>query len=632
MNPFKVIKERLSPGQEPEYKKLKKVVDKIFTDTKPDRDEMNRFMKRYKGQWWDDENLKPTDSRIVANLFFSTVMTIAPLITDNRPIWSVRARKPYMQDHIEGFSLALEYLWDKLDMDMNVFKWILDALIMKYGIIKCYYNPDSEFYGDVAVEVVDPRTFFCAPGYEDIWDAPMCGVRLSKPVSWIRSHYPDTGKDVKSDEPDQKLSDDDPKWTWDGQWANVYEVWLKDDTAEEYFTKEDGKGKNVEADKEEEGASKSERAKYPNGRILVFTKDALLDDRPSPYKHGRPPYVAVYDYLVPHNIIGMGEGNQIEELNKSYNRNLQLMDNFTRYRCDPPLFVDSNAGVDIEQIKKELPAGGAIFAYNAISSAKPIQTGDTGNLDPTVLNAMGGIAKLIEEISGVTDITKGMTSKSQRQSATEISTLIESSYTRTRQRVRNFEFAIKRVLYLMIDTMQQFYTEPRNFSLMQDNQINYHTISNSKSQVQARMEPTPIQGNTPDEDQQMIEDYQKFIEEWGDVDEIYAAFDLEIQTNSTLPMDRQSLANLFLRLLEMAQGNPVTGMPMWEAALTALRIPKYKQIISKMNDLYDKQNQPPPGAGGPPGAPGEGPPNLMDIINRASAGGQPNVGPATPPQ
>jgi hypothetical protein len=618
-NPFK-----RSEPDEPEFKKLQMVVDKIFDDTKDDRQEMNRFMKRYKGQWWDDAALKPTDSRISANLLFSTVMTIAPLITDNRPIWSARARKPHMQNHIEGFSLALEYLWDKLDLDMTVFKWILDALIMKYGILKCYYNPDDSALGDVAVEVVDPRNFFCAPGYEDIWDSPMCGVKISKPISWIRTMYPETGKGVLPDDPSAKVNDDDPKWTMDTKWANVYEVWLKDDATEEYFTKEmvDAKGNKTteEVDKEEEGSDKEERSRYPFGRIIVFTKDVLLDDRPSPYKHGKPPYVAVYDYLVPHNLIGMGEGNQIEELNKSYNRNLQLLDNYTRYRCDPPLFADSNSGVDIEELKKSIPSGGGIFAFNAMTSAKPLITGDVGMMDQVVFQFVGGIAKLIEEISGVTDITKGMTTKSQRQSATEISTLIESSYTRTRQRVRNFEWSVKRVLYLMIDIMQQFYTEPRNFSISQDNKVNYYTVGNSKAQAMTS-QPQPGTGETPDEDEEIMADYEKFIAEWGEVDEIYAEFDLEVQTNSTLPMDKQSLANLFLRLLEMAGGNPVTGMPMWEAALTALRIPQYKKIIGKMQELFDAQQQ---SKGGPPGAPqgplGEGPPNLMAMIQQA--GGQ----------
>jgi len=66
----------------------------------------------------------------------------------------------------------------------------------------------------------------------------------------------------------------------------------------------------------------------------------------------------------------------------------------------------------------------------------------------------------------------------------------------------------------------------------------------------------------------------------------------------------------------------VTGMPMWEAALSALRIPRYKQIIQDMKDNFEKSMQPPggqPGAGGPETG---GPENMMAQL--MSAGGQPN--------
>jgi hypothetical protein len=611
-------RKKKKPDDSIDFAKLKEVVDNIFNESsnRTAREEMTRFLNRYKGKWWEEGNLRPTDSRIAANLFFSTVMTIAPLITDNRPIWSIRARKPYLQNQVEAFSLALEYLWDKLEMDMRVFKWILDALIMKIGIGKVYFDPDSD---DVAFDVIDPRTFFCAPGYDDIWDSPLCGMKVSKPISWIRTKYPETGKDVKPDEKDDKVPDDAQNWQLENKYANVYEVWLKDDEAETYFIKEDAQGNTEEVDKKTEGATEKTRQLYPFGRIVVFTKDSLLDDKPSPYRHGKPPYVALYDIIVPHELIGMGEGNQIEELNKSYNRNLQLVDNWTRYKCDSPVLVDTNAGMDIEQLKKEIPAGGGIFAFNGMASQKPAMQMEIGNLDTVVFTYMSGLSKLVEEISGVTDITKGMTSKSQRQSATEISTLIESAYTRTRQRVRNFEFSTKRILYLMLDTMQQFYTEPRNFSRTVDNQNMWYTVGNSKAQAQTTM-GQPGQGKDEEEDRQLTEDAVKFMEEFGDVDEIYADYDLEIQTNSTLPMDKQSLANLFLRLLEMAGGNPVTGMPMWEAALSALRIPKYKEIIAKMQELFDKQNQPQgqPGIPGLPGAPPEaGPPGIMQMMEAA---------------
>ncbi len=604
-------------------KRMRAVVDKIIEDTKADRDEMTRFLDRFKGKWWDLDKLKDTDSTIVANLFFSTVMTIAPLITDNRPIWGVRARKPYLQNYIDGLSVALEYLWDKLDLDMTSFKYILDALIMKIGIIKCWFDPDDGFGGEHKVEVVDPRLYFCAPGYDDNWDAPLQGTRIRKPLSWIHTHYPDKASLVKPDTDNEKFPENAEKWELENKYATVYEVWVKDDTIIKYFTKKEG-DKEIEVDKKDEGTEEKERPKYPFGRLIVFTKDCILEDKASIYRHSKPPYVLLYDYILPHSLIGMGEGNQIEEIGKSYNRSLQLFDNYVKHRCDPPVFIDSNINVDIEDLKKSIPAGGGVFAadFSRVSGGKPMLMGEIGQLDPAVPQFISGLSKLNEEISGVTDITKGMTSKSQRQSATEISTLIESSYTRTRQRVRNYEWSIKRLLYLILCNTQQFYTEPRDFSLSQDNNINYYTIGSSRDQVAETIKPQGQQeqpeGEMSDEDIQAEKDYEQFIKDWGEEDIIFADFDLEIQTNSTLPMDKQSLANLFLRLLEMAGGNPVTGMPMWEAALSSLRIPKYKQIIAKMQELFDKQNQPPQGEA-PQGAETGGPPDLMGMIQRAGA-------------
>ena len=593
-----------------EFKKLKGVVDKIFTDNKDVIATMDRFLKRYKGEWWNKDKLKDTDSTISANLFFSTVMTIAPLITDNRPIWGVRARKAYLQKYIEAFSLALEYLWDKLDLDMLTFKWILDALIMKIGIVKCHFDPDAEFGGEVKVDVVDPRTFFCAPGYDDIWDAPLCGTRIARPLSWIRMMFPKSGKSVKSDQGEAKDYEQN-EWMLNVDTATVYEVWLKDDTMEEFFVDEEGE------ETEEKTKSKGKRKKYPYGRLVIFTEKVLLSDRPMPYRHGKPPYVALYDYINPHELIGQGEGDQIEELNKSFNRNLQLWDNYSKYYNDPPWLIDTNAGLEIEKVKTQLLAGGGIFEYNSTTNPDPIKKVQGATPNPAMVQEMTSIKKLVEEVSGVTDITKGMSTKSQRQSATEISTLIESSYTRTRQRVRNFEFSVKRVLYQMLELMQQYYTEPRTFSLKRDNNIEYYDVGNTKAFGEATVkppEPKPGEEVPPEENDEVTKDYEDFISAFGEEDEIYAAFDLEIQTNSSLPMDKQSLANLYLRLLEMGGGNPVTALPMWEAALTQLRIPRYKEIIAKMQELFQQQNQPP---AGPEGPMPEGPPGLMSVIQGA---------------
>jgi hypothetical protein len=219
---------------------------------------------------------------------------------------------------------------------------------------------------------------------------------------------------------------------------------------------------------------------------------------------------------------------------------------------------------------------------------------------------------LDEEVSGITDVSKGMAVKKQRQTASEVSVLIESSYTRTRQRVRNLEWSIKRLTYLSISLMQQFYDEPRDFNFREDNTLNFGTISNSPNMLK-QMLPQPGEqqpGQPPAEDEQ----YQKalkYIEE--NPDRIYADFEIEIQTNSTLPMDRQSLANLALRLFEMKAIDR-------QALFDFISLPMGKEIAERMQQMEMQMMAakagPQPGAepqGIPlpmrPATPGQGAPN-----------------------
>jgi hypothetical protein len=199
-----------------------------------------------------------------------------------------------------------------------------------------------------------------------------------------------------------------------------------------------------------------------------------------------------------------------------------------------------------------------------------------GTLTPDLYNYISMLPRILEEVTGVTDITKGMASKSERQTAAEVSTLIESAYTRTRQRVRNLEHAIKRVCYLLVDIMQQYYTEIRDFNRKTDDTVEYYQVSNKQHFVDQMMQPR--QGPDGQPDQQEMADYKKyreFIKTFGEEDEVYADFDIEIQTNSTLPMDKQSLANLFLRLAQMKIVDP-------QAVIEQLRIPKGDEIIKRM--------------------------------------------------
>lgn len=578
--------------------RLKNVVDRIFEDTATERQDMDRHFREFMGEWWDKDALTENESSVQANILFSTVMTLAPLLTDNRPVWHVIARHRYMQRYMNMFSLAMEYVWEALSMDSHLIQCIINALVMKVGIMKVYFDPKKDYGGEVKVENIDPRTFFIAPGYTDIWDAPFCGEKKRRSLYWIRDRFPEKGSHVKPDEADMTSSwSNREEVEMHNMFATVYEIWMRSSETEEIIeevTSESGK-------KEQK---RIKRKKYPHGKIIVFSNGVLLEEKPYIYQHDRPPYISLYDYVIPHQFFGMGESEQIEELNKSLNTDLQLMDKYVAMFCDPNWLIAERSGLDPQQVKRDLPKGGNVWTYNNTVTDKPITQMEMPSANRSIGDWAGMIMKVIEEITGVTDVSKGMSVKSQRQSATEISTLLESSYTRTRQRVRNLEFSIKNLCYLIISIMQQFYTDARSVPVKRDGDVEYYSVTSDRRSIQNMFVPKAPEGIEEGIDQenpehaqyqQDVEDYQEMIEAFGDVDTIFAPFSIQIDTNSTLPMDKQSLANLALRLLEMGAIDP-------PAVLELLRFPNKEAIVKRMEAKIQQEaqaKQGPPPMGGP---------------------------------
>lgn len=571
---------------------FRKAVNRVYDSKKykARRKDMNRYLDRFRGRFWKvgEYGHLGTDSEIFCNYFFSTIMTIAPLITDNRPIWYIRPRFFFLAKYFAIFAEVLEYLWDKLDLEMKFFKAILVAMIMRTGMWKVYWDPNKGELGEVAVDIVDPRNFVMAPGFDDPWEAPWCGTKSWRPLSWIRYRFPEKGKKVNAERDNGAIKEgawdqqEDELVQSEGAW--VYEIFVKDDAAVdaiETFVNEDNK-------EEERKVSKK---KYPNGRFLTFTQDVTLEDKASEYRHGKAPYIPFYDYINPFEMDGMGEGDQIESMVLEFNLALKKMAEHVRRFTGVNVSVEAGAGIDPAQLKEDLVSG-QDNVWSHATGSDPFKVVPFIPINQVVMDFMTALPKLIEEVSGVTDTSKGMVGKKQRQTAGEIATLVETSYTRTRQRVRNAEWSIKRALYLIADLGQQFYTEIRPYTLRKDDEMSFGEASNSKTFVDALLKPkspqpspeamqNPITQQQQEEDPELAqnkqewEDYIAFVEKFGEEDEVYSAFDLEVQTNSTLPMDRQTLGNLILRLFELGGADA-------EAVLEILRIPKKDEIVERL--------------------------------------------------
>ena len=597
------------------YRILRETFEKVYDGQvyKDRRAKMERHLKEYTGEWWA-EDLGEHDSKIFANFIFQVISGTAPLLTDNKPIWSVRARQYYMQSVANMYNKAGEYLWDKLDMDMTTFMGVVQSLLWNVGLFKLRYDPDND---ECAVDTDDPRTFAISPGYEDIWDCAWCGVKAKKPMSWIYANYPDKAEEVEPSENVDawKALEADYTTDWEGYWTYVYEIWIRDPSIEKYMIDEHGK-------ETQEGGTEAVRPQYPNGRIVTMTTEVTLDDKASPYSHGKPPWVPIYDYRIPGEFWGFGEPVQIEDMNREYNRALQDIAGHTHITGDPNYTVDSASGLDPEKVKKELPEGGNVWAVNP-GFEDPIKQVRLGSLGPDHKLLIELIPQVIEEISGQTDISKGFAAKKERQSASEVSILIESSYTRTRQRIRNLEWSLKRVFYLLVELMQQFYDQPRSISYKDrgSEELQYGNVGNTRAMaeasVQAMQPPTAVPGQEKEEDErfrrQVDEDYEELVQSFGGTDmhdPVYMPFDIEIQTNSTLPIDRQSMANLMIRLagLRIHPEAPVDSVAIQEM----LGIPNSEEITNRQKERMKAIIAAKQGGGGKP-----------NVRRRAANPGQP---------
>lgn len=605
----------------PEVKKLRDIVDKIYNseENRDMRKKWSRHMKEFTGHWWKESDLKPDDSRVFVNWLFSTIQQIAPLITDQRPEWNIIARFPFMQRIADIYSNALQYLWDSLEMDQKLIEAVYSSLLTSRGIFKVYFDPDAD---EIAVDVVDPNELVIPPGYTDEWKMPWLCHRRRMPLGETKKMFPDMAKDIKPDEYESSEDSgihDRHDIEMNEKFVTVYELWMRDSSIEEY-EEQDDEGNPV----------KKERQKYPNGRIVWFTKGGVkLSDKPSPFAHGRPPYVSIANYLVPFKYWGISEGDQIENLNREFNARLQQIVEHLRNYTNVVYLVSKELKVSEYKIKKAIAEGDHALLVNLDANMGQklqdmIHQLPYPNVPPGIEQLIAIIPTYIEELTGVTDITKGQVGKRERQSASEVSVLIESSHTRVRQRVRNLEIGIKRLLILIVELMQQYYSEPRNFFNKRDNRIEYGMVTNDRDIMLDEMRPPDELYNAKEngielspEDQQFLDDYHSLVENFMGETNIYIDFDVQIETNSTLPMDKSSLANLAIQLYEM-------GAIDEQAILETLRFPGKDRIMQrleaeKQQQLQLKGGQAPPQGGGAP-MPQAVPQDMSDQMVQAQGG------------
>ena len=580
---------------------MQQAIEARWKEDESRRKRWGRYRAVYEGDYWNTQRMPKEYSRIDCGKLFATVSQLAPLMTDSRPVWSVTARHPGLQPLMSEFDKALQFLWSKLRMTRKLRAAYQDALLMEQGCLQIDYDDDED---EVRIGVVDPRHLvFQQGGHDDLEDCAWVAKRRTYTLGDMRRRFPEHAEKIVSDtdkqEADEGIQVDSSYGATDpfeasNRWVVVYELWLRDDTVEDDLT-------NAADDGRREPKTRRRKLKYPNGRFLVFTrtgrdsKPVMLADYASPFGHGKPPFVMIYDYRLSHAVWGLGEGRHLMPVVSELNDVLQSISFKLRNTCRNNYLIDADQ-VDEKTVRNTFKRGGQFFVRKKGSYDKNVPA-----IEPVPDNAplqvefqyVQILERIVEDLTSVTDIVAGQAAKRERQTAQEFSGLFEAGHTRTRMRVRMFEESIEDVLMRVLSIMQEGYTEPHYYMTEDDaGGQTFNRLSNRREdamritetyvadQFEAQrsddLDEPQVDGETNEEAAKAKALDRLMAALPVDEDEpVLAKFDISVQSKSTLPTDIQSNANLALRLAQL-------GITDAEDTLEKLNWPNRKAIIERM--------------------------------------------------
>ncbi|MFZ5990036.1 MAG: hypothetical protein ACOYWZ_23310, partial [Bacillota bacterium] len=280
-----------------------------------------------------------TKKDIALNYCFSTIETIVPIMTDNRPRIYVIPEERTDEEAAKLADAIMEWSWYNLGMPVKLPLLIRSNLIWGTSFAKVYWNKVTN---TVAVAVCDPHEIYIDPEAVAFEDCRYIIHAVVRDLAYIRRAYPETGQEVKAD---AGYSDTKEELEAVGDWkadinrkALVLECWLKEPDELEEYIEETEKGTEIKT-----------RQKYPNGRVITVADHKLLRDISNPYSFDFP-FVPFFDYQDPTRFWGVGEIQQIILLQKEINkRKAQIMRN-SDLIANPIMIVPMDSGIDTDNL------------------------------------------------------------------------------------------------------------------------------------------------------------------------------------------------------------------------------------------------------------------------------------------
>lgn len=343
----------------------------------------------------------------------------------------------------------------------------------------------------------------------------------------------------------------------------LWECYLKDDTVLVPLDDES---------KQDQEMKTEERFKYPNGRLIIFSGEEVLEDRAIDYPFGFP--FATYSPTQSDSIMGQGDVEDLMQiqtrLTRAYAKLQELLEKYKSQLIVPKNYRQAfEKNFDIIYTNPGDPLTQPILITNKLTQDIQIIRQHIQDLkqDAYKLARINEIMLSGERPTGV-------------NSGQMVRDLIESPMSSIREMQRNFKNFLTDISNKSIVLIQLYYNQPRIIRMTSGTQF-------------ASMEP-----NEMGEMQINIYDRDMQTDELIAIDTIKSdltlgEYEVEITTGSSLPQSQSAIAATTMQLAQQGVFGDMNSPDVKELILKTLDYPNYRAIINKIKEEQNEQAQVP---------------------------------------
>jgi hypothetical protein len=570
-----------------------------------DRD-WRRYIDLYRGKQYQQD--LPGD-KLMVNLVFSTINTMAPSVAVNNPKFVVNARQPDKAPQAVVTEEILNYLWRQWRYQDEFRLAVNDELIIGHGWCKCGYKftkpPEEKKVDATEPDMGNAGADVGIDDREDIEGNVESEMYITDDRPFVERISPfDMFVDPDARNPKEMC------WIAQRVWRPVQDVQVDDRYLPAARKKVSARGWS----RWSTGDADARHGEHPNRgaksfceiiefydikrrTMCTFALDSddtgnesgfLIKPRPMPYAMGQP-FEMLRNYEVADHFYPVGDVEQIEPLQLELNETrTQMMNHRKRFQrkwlYERDAFDrEGVAALEADVDNTMIPVMSDGDPSRVIAPLPAVITPSEFYDQSTLISAD------IDRVSGVSDYQRGANANTMKRTATEAAMIQDSSNARAQDRLAGIEHSLARIGERIIGLMQQFLTGEQ-----------VARIVTMPGKAWINYDPEYIQGE----------------------------FDFEVAAGSTEPQNetfrRQSamqLVDASMPFLEMGVANPV-GL--------------YMYILQKGFGVKDTASF--VMASGPPGPPDPAtgqpqempPPGAPQELTQGAPGGGPPMPPAGP--